>query len=58
VDLRDGVEAALIDLSELTIMALRTCDEDVLAPSIQRVLAQIERPRVNISGSGPPGRAD
>lgn len=57
MDLRDGVEAVLVDLSELTIMALRTCDESVLAPSIHRVLAQIERPRVNI-GSGPPGRAD
>ncbi len=57
VDLRHDIEAVLVDLSELTITELRDCDEESLAPSIQRILAQIERPRVNI-GSGPPGRAD
>ncbi|GIJ48980.1 hypothetical protein Val02_58660 [Virgisporangium aliadipatigenens] len=51
------LETDLIDLTTLPISALRTFDEELLAPSVQRVLVQVQRPRNNI-GTGPPGRAD
>lgn len=53
----DGVQTDLIDLTDLSISAVLSCDDDLLAPSMKRVLIQVERPRANI-GSGPPGRAD
>jgi hypothetical protein len=48
----------LIDISELSIAELRSCDESILAPSLDRIMRQINRPRGNISESGPPGRVD
>jgi hypothetical protein len=48
----------LIDVSELSIAELRSCDESILAPSLDRIMRQINRPRGNISESGPPGRVD
>jgi hypothetical protein len=53
----ESIETDLIDLTELPMSALRTCDRDVLAHSMKRILVQVERPRTNI-GQGPPGRAD
>lgn len=52
------VQTELIDLTRISISNLRTCDKSLLAPSLNRVLQQIERPRANISESSPPGRVD
>jgi len=53
----EDVETDLIDLAELPISQLRTCDRALLSRSMRRILIQVERPRANI-GQGPPGRAD
>ena len=42
-------------LTGTTLSELRRLD---LAEEIAQVLAQVERPRVNLGGNGPPGRAD
>jgi hypothetical protein len=52
------VETDLIDLTGLSLSTLRACDATLLAPSLERVLQQVERPRVNLGGQGPPGRVD
>jgi hypothetical protein len=51
------VETDLVDLTDESLSTLRNCDAELLAPSLRRLLLQVERPRVNI-GSGPPGRSD
>jgi hypothetical protein len=48
----------LVDLRQITLDELRTAASAQLATSTERILAQIERPRVNLGGAGPPGRAD
>jgi len=52
------VPTELIDLTGISLAALRTYDERLLAASLDHVLRQIDRPRGNIRESGPPGRAD
>jgi hypothetical protein len=52
------VETQLIDLTDVAFSMLRGCDARWLAPSLHRVMHQVERPRANIGGSGPPGRSD
>lgn len=52
------VPTELIDLTGVSMAELRICDESALAPSLDRVLRQVERPRANINESGPPGRVD
>ena len=42
-------------LTGTTLSELRRLD---LAEEIAQVLKQVERPRVNLGGNGPPGRAD
>lgn len=54
----EEVRTALIDLTETSFESVRAFDRNLLAPSLDRLLRQIERPRVNIGGSGPPGRVD
>lgn len=56
--LSGSVETEMIDLTAISISALRTCDEAELALSMRRVLVQTMRPRANIGGTGPPGRVD
>lgn len=51
------VEAALPDLTDVPLERLAEMGE-ALAPYTEAVLKQVERPRVNLGGSGPPGRAD
>ncbi|MFF8862298.1 MULTISPECIES: hypothetical protein [unclassified Streptomyces] len=47
----------LADLSDVPLSALRSQSADVYARSLNRLLCQVERPRVNFSGGeGPPGR--
>jgi hypothetical protein len=51
------VETDLVDLTDLSLSALRSCDASLLAGSMARLLRQVERPRVNL-GTGPPDRVD
>lgn len=52
------VETELIDLTEVSLSMLGGCDEKVLAPSLQRMMRQLDQARGNIGTGGPPGRAD
>lgn len=55
----DGdMETLLPNLSGSSLHDLcLTTDPDVLA-AVDAVLQQVERPRINLGSSGPPGRAD
>jgi hypothetical protein len=52
------LDAELIDLSEYSVIDTLRVPGRRLAPYLNRTLLQIERPRRNLGGSGPPGRAD
>ncbi|MDI6103335.1 hypothetical protein QLQ12_32475 [Actinoplanes sp. NEAU-A12] len=52
------VETDLIDLSEVSLATLYRCDHAALEDSVERLLAQVDRPRSNLGGTGPPGRVD
>lgn len=54
----EHVETELIDLTEISFAELRNYDAADLAPSLDRVMRQIEQPRANLGGSAPPGRVD
>lgn len=47
------VVTELPDLTELSLTDLRHATVD-----LSRILKQIEKPRTNLGGSAPPGRAD
>ncbi|MFF8836909.1 hypothetical protein [Streptomyces sp. NPDC015130] len=49
----------LIDLSEMPLSSLRSQSPVLHAESLERLLRQVECPRVNFAGGdGQPGRAD
>ncbi|ALO08127.1 hypothetical protein AQF52_2532 [Streptomyces venezuelae] len=48
----------LIDLSEVPLSALRSQSPSLHAHSLERLLRQVESPRVNFAGDSKPGRAD
>lgn len=48
----------LIDLSEVPLADLRTQSPRLHARSLERLLRQVERPRINFAGDPGPGRAD
>ena len=52
------VETELIDLSEVSLATFYRCDRAALEDSVVRLLAQVDRPRSNLGGGGPPGRVD
>lgn len=52
------VETDLVDLSEVSVSTLRLCDRAALSASVEVLLHQVDRPRVNIGGDGSPGRVD
>jgi hypothetical protein len=57
----DGSAATETELLALTGVSLRTLRADQsreLAAAVALVLQQVSRPRANLGGSGPPGRAD
>ena len=54
----DLVETELLDLSEVFLSTLNLLDPAAVLPSVHRILAQVDRPRANLGGSGPPGRVD
>ena len=49
------IDTMIPDLTEVSLdqIDLAQLDED-----LQRLLADVERPRFNLGGSGPPGRVD
>jgi hypothetical protein len=51
-------ETELISLTGYSLGDLRLDQSRALAEAVQIVLHQVERPRANMGGSGPPGRAD
>jgi hypothetical protein len=48
----------LISLDGYSLGDLRTDQSRELAEAVRVVLRQVARPRANLGGSGPPGRAD
>ncbi|MFE1902469.1 hypothetical protein ACFW96_02205 [Streptomyces gardneri] len=48
----------LIDLSEMPLSALRSQSPSLHSHSLERLLRQVESPRVNFAGDSKPGRAD
>lgn len=52
------IETELISLAGYSLGDLRVDGSRELAEAIRIVLRQVERPRANLGGSGPPGRAD
>jgi hypothetical protein len=55
---RLGVETGLVDLSDMSTDELRSLPHVLIKDSLVRILRQVERPRVNLGSTGPPGRAD
>lgn len=54
----EHVETELIDLTDVSLASLRDYDATALAPSMIRLMHQVERPRANLGGGNPPGRVD
>ncbi|MFJ5829655.1 hypothetical protein [Streptomyces sp. NPDC093089] len=57
----DDMGSELVDLNDVPLSELRSQDPALHAHSRERLLRQVERPRVNFSsgsGDGAPGRAD
>ncbi|MFD0517006.1 hypothetical protein [Paractinoplanes durhamensis] len=48
----------MVALKGYSLSDLRTDRSPELAEAVRLVLRQVGRPRVNLGGSGPPGRAD
>ncbi|MFI5894690.1 hypothetical protein ACIA5D_31775 [Actinoplanes sp. NPDC051513] len=55
---RDAAETEMISLEGYSLSDLRVDRSPELTQAVRRVLSQVERPRVNLGGNGPPGRAD
>jgi hypothetical protein len=51
-------ETELISLDGYTLGELRADQSQNLAEAVRVVLHQVERPRANLGGGSPPGRAD
>jgi hypothetical protein len=45
-------------MTDVNVFDLGKRDRERLRPFIEVLYAQVERPRLNIGGTGPPGRAD
>jgi len=53
-----ATESRLVSLEGCSLSDLRCDQSPELAEAVRLVLRQVERPRTNLGGSGPPGRAD
>lgn len=53
-----SIQTELVSLAGYLLGDLRTDSSQALADAVQSVLLQVERPRANLGGGGPPGRAD
>ncbi len=54
----NDVTTRMIDLGDCSFEELRKHSSPELDGAIEQVLRQVERPRVNLGASGPPGRVD
>ena len=55
----ETVETDLPDLSSLSLEDLASLDPLTLAPALDALRSQVDRPRTNLgAGGGPPGRFD
>jgi hypothetical protein len=54
----EGVGTELVDLTTISLAEFRLNNSRQLVQSTERVLKQTQRPRANLGGTGPPGRAD
>ena len=52
------IEADLVSLAGYTLGDLRLDQSRELREAVRSVLRQVDRPRANLGGTGPPGRAD
>lgn len=52
------LETELLDFSSLSLEAVGSLDPSALDSALAELYGQIDRPRVNLGGSGPPGRMD
>lgn len=53
-----ATETELVSLAGYSLHDLREDRSPEMAGAVSSVLKQVERPRTNLGGSGPPGRAD
>jgi hypothetical protein len=53
-----NTQTELMSLTDWSLEDLRADQSESLAEAVQMVLHQVERPRANLGGAGPPGRAD
>jgi hypothetical protein len=51
------IETDLVDLRDMTLEQIRSKDVET-QKAVEELLRQVERPRINLGVSGPPGRAD
>lgn len=49
----DDLESDMVDLTEVTLADLPTCDERILAPTMRRLLQRIDDPEGITSGYNP-----
>ena len=52
------LETDLLDFSSLSLEAVGSFDPSALDSALAELYGQIDRPRVNLGGTGPPGRMD
>lgn len=52
------LDTELVNLDDCSFDDVLNVPASLLAPFLGRTLLQVERPRMNLGGSGPPGRAD
>jgi hypothetical protein len=54
----EATETEMVSLTGFSLRDLRADRSPELVEAVRLVLRQVERPRVNLGGNGPPGRAD
>ena len=52
------LDTDLLDLSSLSLAAVGSLDPSALNSALDKLYGQIDRPRMNLGGGGPPGRTD
>lgn len=52
------IETTMVSLTGYSLSDLRLDQSRELSDAVRLVLGQVSRPRANLGGSGPPGRAD